>query len=400
MYGKYGKFKYAIFNVLFAIFYSAPIICFIYAAGIYGCTVKDNIETTQDALILNNLAAEDTTTNDIVYTEPPTILETVETTEPTTEIITETTETITITETTEIIKTTEPPPAATIPAATVPPPTSPPPPPPVRAAPENVAQPIVYSEAPQNDYLQKMFEYAVEIPKTDKNVEYPPQGRSIEQQWKIVPLSAETPEPFGYFKNIIFLGDSVTIGFDLYRSRIKYNGEAVLRDATVIASGSYGVFNSAKEISGSSIHPLYEGKQTLPENIIEKLGAKIVFICLGLNDVSGNTAEKYVEYYKYLIDRIKWKSPDKTVVIMSVTPTVEGVKPSLNNAKIMAANEALINYAFENDIPFMDYAAVLRDSNNSLYKSLASDGYCHLTIEAYNRLVAYILHHPVIINLE
>jgi lysophospholipase L1-like esterase len=240
-----------------------------------------------------------------------------------------------------------------------------------------------------------MFENAVEIPKTDKSVEPPPNGRIIDLQWKIVPLNAEIPEPFEYFKNVIFLGDSVTTGFDLFRSRIKYDGQAVLRDAKIVASGSYGVVNSARDISATSIHPLYEGKQMMPEDIIEKLDAKIVFICLGLNDVGVNTVENYVSYYKYLVDRIKYKSPDKIIVIMSVTPTVEGVKASLNNAKIMAANDALIEYAGENDVLFMDYAAVLRDSNNSLYTSLASDGFCHLTIEAYNRLLAYMLYHPI-----
>jgi lysophospholipase L1-like esterase len=323
--------------------------------------------------------------------ETPTISETVE--------LTETIETIEVTTIAEVIETTvettQPPPVATIPATTAPPPpttTSPP----ATAAPELIPTPapMVYNDTPQSNFLQKMFENAFEIPEISKFVEQPPYGRSIELQSKIVPLSAEIPEPFEYFKNIIFLGDSVTSGFDLFKSRIKYDGQNVLRDVNVVAAVSYGVFNSAKEISVKSIHPLYEGKQMMPEDIIAQMDANMVFICLGLNDLGGSI-DNYLEYYKYLVDRVKWKNPDKTVVIMSVTPTVEGSNANLNNQKIMAANDALIQYASENNIPFMDYGAALRDGNNSLYKSLASDGYCHLTIEGYNRLVEYILHHPI-----
>ena len=263
--------------------------------------------------------------------------------------------------------------------------------------------PADYSDVPKSDFLQKMFENAFDIPgSANKNkVEQPPKGRNAELQSKIVPLIndvSKMPEPAEYFKNIVFLGDSVTLGFDLFKSKITFNGENVLKDVGVIASGSYGVYNAAREISKTSIHPLYNGKQMLPEDIIAKKDAKIVFICLGLNDVSLAPAEVYVSVYSDLIGRIKAKNPDKTVVIMSVTPVVAGVKKNLTNEKIMNANNALIEYASENNIPFIDYAAAIRDENNNLYETLASDGFCHLTIEAYNRLVEYILYHPITIN--
>ena len=409
------------FSVLFVISCSAPVIFYIYGVATFDFTGKDKAGTTQNSSVTSVLLNESETTSGVIYTEPqitepPQTSDIPATTKITkaTEII-ETAETIETTEkpaTTEKIPETSPPVKKTAEPKTEPPtapPTKPPTQPPT-AAPPPTAQPpipattaapteyINYDETPQYDFIQQMYANAFEIPGTSDIVEQPPKGRSIELQSKIVPLGSEIPEPFEYFKNIILLGDSVTTGFDLFRSRITYDGQAVMRDATVIASGSYGAYNSSRDISASSIHPLYQGKQMYPEDIIANYEAKIVFICLGLNDVGMLTVEKYIEYYAYLVDRIKTKNPDKIIVLMSVTPTVEGVKPSLNNEKIMASNDALIEYASANNLLYMDYGAALRDSNNSLYKSLASDGYCHLTIEGYNRLLAYILYHPVVIE--
>ena len=251
-------------------------------------------------------------------------------------------------------------------------------------------------EKPADDFIQKMYENAIEIPESENKIEPSPDGRSVELQYGAVPLSDTIPEPYTYFRNIILLGDSVTLGFDLYRTKIQYNGEDILRDLTVIASGSYGTFSSSMEISDTTIHPRFGGKQTLPEDIISQKEAKYVLICLGLNDVGQISIESYISYYSSLINRIKEKSPDKTVVIMSVTPIVfGGQKTRLNNKTINDANNALLKFAKENNIPFIDYAAAIRDSQNNLYDDMSSDAYCHLTVSAYNRIIAYMLCHPL-----
>jgi len=253
-----------------------------------------------------------------------------------------------------------------------------------------------YIEVPKSDFMQAMFDNAIEIPGSGEKIELPPAGRSEELQQSIVPLSEYIPEPFEYFKNIVFLGDSVTSGFDLYKIKIKYNEVDILRDVNVIAVAKYGVYYAIQPISDTSSHPLSEGKQTLPEDIIAEKDAKNVFICLGLNDLTFARPVDFVKYYATLIERIKEKSPDKNIVIMSVTPLVEGQEAhSLNNNVIIEANNALLEFAKENGISFIDYAAAIRDENNNLPEEWSSDGYCHITTPAYERLVEYLLHHPI-----
>ena len=255
----------------------------------------------------------------------------------------------------------------------------------------------IYGVVPESDFLQKMFDNSFIIPGTSDKVEIPPKNRSAELQSKIVPLNIDIPEPYAYFKNIILLGDSVTTGFELYKSVIKFNGEPVLQDLNVVAAKSYGVYNALRDISNKSVHPLYDGKQMLPEDIIAQKDAEFVFICLGLNDITWmESIDDFINFYKILVDKIKAKNPDKIIAVMSVTPVVEGkVSGILTNERITNANNALIQFAGDNNLPFIDYAAAIRNGENALYTELSSDGYCHIIPYAYDRLVAYMLYHPL-----
>jgi len=249
---------------------------------------------------------------------------------------------------------------------------------------------------PKSDFMRYMFDNAIKIPGSQDKIEPPPEGRDIETQYNAVPLSDIIPEPSEYFKDIIFLGDSVTSGFELYKTKIKFDGEYILKDVNVIAMKKYGAYYALQPISTTSSHPLVNGEQTLSEDIIADKEAKNIFMCLGLNDLTFAKVSDFVTYYSRLIDRIKEKSPEKNIVIMSVTPLVSGQSAEkLTNDVIIEANNALLEFAKENGIYFIDYAAAIRDDNNCLPENLSVDGYCHLTVPAYDMLVEYLLYHPI-----
>ena len=264
---------------------------------------------------------------------------------------------------------------------------TPPPPPPTSEYPPD------YIEAPMSDFIRDMFETAIEVPSSRK-IEAPPEGRSLDLQQKAVPLSGLIPEPFGYFGDIVLLGDSVTTGFELFKEKVMFCGEAVLRDIAVVAVGNYGVYNAIRDISG--VHPILNGEKALPEDILAQKKQKNIFICLGLNDLVWQTPGEFLIYYAELVHRIKAKNPEKTIAVMSVTPCVAGqTRSALDNGVIAEANNLLLEYANENGLYFVDYAAALRDSENTLDESFSSDAYTHLTTQAYERLVEYMLYHPI-----
>ena len=249
------------------------------------------------------------------------------------------------------------------------------------------------AEPPREDFIDFMFANAVEIPGSGEKVEPPPPGRGEGLQHKIVPLSETVPEPYAYFGDIVILGDSVTLGFEAFKKRISFNGEAVLGGLTVVSSGSYGVYQASRQIGPDTVHPRIGGTQYYPEDIIAGLEAKNVLICLGLND-TWLGVDGYIEHYSVLITRILEKSPDKNIVVMSVTPVTKN-QTKLSNGRISNMNNALIGFAADNGYMFIDSGAALRDGDNFLYGALSSDDYCHLTLAAYNRLVEYLLYHPI-----
>lgn len=195
----------------------------------------------------------------------------------------------------------------------------------------------------------------------------------------------------GYFKNIIFLGDSIVSGLEFCKDSAVVDGEKVLRDATVVAAVNYSLKNAVSEISENSVNLTYAGKAMKPEDIVSQMDHKYVFVCLGLNDFYGTPLDEYIENYGRLVKNIQAKSPDKAIAVLSVTPLVAGQKHGfMTNQVITEANSRLMEFAADNDIYFIDWAAAIRDENDALYESLCSDGFCHLNPEAYRRLAEYL----------
>ncbi|MCL2774069.1 MAG: SGNH/GDSL hydrolase family protein [Oscillospiraceae bacterium] len=171
----------------------------------------------------------------------------------------------------------------------------------------------------------------------------------------VVPLSNDIPDPYEYFSNIIFIGDSITSGLDIYRDSIKFDGESVLKDASITATKGYGVHNAVSDVASNAVNLIYGGKAMKPEDVIAEKDEKYVFIDLGLNDLGMMTVDKYMQIYGTLIDNIQAKNPDKTVVILSVTPLVAGQQSGdINNDVIIKANDMLLEFAKEHNIPFID----------------------------------------------
>lgn len=202
---------------------------------------------------------------------------------------------------------------------------------------------------------------------------------------------------YEYFDGSVFLGDSVTLGLKNYATKQRKTDSFFLGNAQFIAVGSYGVADTLVEVtSQNSIHSLYNGVATQPQDIIADMGASKVFICLGLNDVGIYTQNEYLNNYSVLINRIRKVSPETQIAIISVTPlTLEGERKILYNAKIDEYNNALISFASENGCYFLDIATILKDEEGYLADELSSDNYCHLMPEAYDKWIDYMLTHRI-----
>ena len=110
-------------------------------------------------------------------------------------------------------------------------------------------------------------------------------------------LANGTTDPFSLFKDYVLLGDSRAVGF-WYRN--------FLDRSRVFADGGHTIRNLAQYVDA----------------IVERNPSQI-FLCYGLNDTSigyWDNAQEYVTEYMEVVNEIREKLPDATIVVSSILP--------------------------------------------------------------------------------
>lgn len=195
-------------------------------------------------------------------------------------------------------------------------------------------------------------------------------------------LSEEQADAF--YADAVFVGDSISMHWRNYVTKQRQSNPAFFSGAQFLTSGSLGAANSLWPINNESVHPLYQGQQMQLWDSIPKTGAKKVLIMFGLNDVALYGVDKTVENMHTLMGKIKENAPDVTFYIMSATYVQKGgEKGKLNSALLREFNEALIVYCTENQVPFINLADALADTDGNLKAIYCNDGYVHHTPAAH-----------------
>lgn len=185
-----------------------------------------------------------------------------------------------------------------------------------------------------------------------------------------------------FFKDSVFVGDSVMVGFRNYAMRRQ---DSYLANMKFLAAGSLSVNNAFWEVSSKSVHPVYQGQKRLLWDSIALMQAKKVFLFFGLNDLNVSGVDGSCEKYKELIGKILESSPDAEIHILSMTYTLNGKgKGKLNNDNIRQFNEKMRQIAAENGWGFVDLATPLSDETGGLAAVYCSDQYVHQTSAAYD----------------
>lgn len=201
-----------------------------------------------------------------------------------------------------------------------------------------------------------------------------------------------------YFDDAVFVGDSVTVSFSMYVESQRSSGENCLGKAYVLANGSLGYSNALNPIGSEyCVLPTYQGVQQTLEDSIAQIGAKKVYIMLGMNDVA-NDFDYTMENVKTVIGNIKDKSPDARIYIESVTPAIRSMQgESVNNERITAFNNRMKAFAEQNDYPYLDIYSVVADDEGYLRDEYCSDPDAmgiHFTFDADAAWEQYLLRHP------
>ena len=198
--------------------------------------------------------------------------------------------------------------------------------------------------------------------------------RQLKEDWPWLGRYADENDRLiasGRKTDIVFMGDSITEGWQSKRP-------AFFRPGRV-----------CRGISG----------QTTPQMVLRmmadviKLKPRLVHIMAGTNDIAGNTGKITVQQS---CDNLQMmtelaQAHGIKVLLASVPPAASfpwrpGVEPV---APIRSINRWLLNYARRNNLPYLDYTAVLADAQGAMKLGLASDD-VHPTEQGYAAMEAVL----------
>ena len=222
-----------------------------------------------------------------------------------------------------------------------------------------------------------------------------------------VSVSEESPVTYeytqvddSYFNDAVFIGDSISYGFELYVTEKRANGETVLGEAKFLTSGSLSYGNSLWDVSDESVHPTYNGVKMKLEDAIAQIKPGKIYILLGTNDVALYGVEQTIANADTEISRMLEASPGAEIFIMSTTPKYSpaesDVDGALNNADIDALNVAMRNFAVEKGYNFMNIAPLFKDETGGLAADYCSDKEgmgIHFTSAAYDIWLNFLYSH-------
>jgi hypothetical protein len=214
--------------------------------------------------------------------------------------------------------------------------------------------------------------------------------------------SQTTDERVAYFKNSAFVGSSISVGLENY---VNYQNSLDERPATYIGSPvmlvreSYSFYNDKN--SRSKYIPQYNGTAMQAKTAIKQSGVKRAFVQMGTNDIYNGVDTAFNNYVEYLNGIIE-ENPNIEIFIESATSVVANSSDNELNAKnINALNAKMQEYCQnQKNMYYIDISSKMNDSDGNLLKKYSSDGYVHLTNDAYKIWLEQIISYTDKMEIE
>ncbi len=188
-----------------------------------------------------------------------------------------------------------------------------------------------------------------------------------------------------YFANAVFVGDSLTLGFQTYASGIVNTNYAAYTGA-----GPRNIVEGfVTNVSGELVLAIDEIKAAAP---------KKVYVQLGMNVLQSLDDEAFLVYYKNMMVFLQENLPKDTVFyLQAITPVTKEKseeQSEFSNERIRNLNESLAKLAYEFGWNYIDLYTALSDESQNLREDLTagSDG-VHLNDLGYNVWREYLITH-------
>lgn len=157
-------------------------------------------------------------------------------------------------------------------------------------------------------------------------------------------------------QNYVFLGDSITYGYQL---------DEFYDDYYVVNSGVSG------DVTGDILNDL--------ENRVYKYNPTKIFLLIGINDIKNKENNKVINSnIKKIVRKINKNRPYAKIYIESVYPVNEKKLGSsyseISNKKITNLNKLIKQLCEDYDMTYIDVGSALVDDNGSLKEKYTEDG--------------------------
>ena len=191
-----------------------------------------------------------------------------------------------------------------------------------------------------------------------------------------------------FFGNSAIIGHSVGLGLKYFFDN---KGDGYLGNPKMLVRGCYSFINDFSNYTEYMIH--IDGKPMKARDAVKTCKAKHVFINMGINDFNPS-GDQILNHYKRYIHEIKQTNPDVDIFILASTPT-RLAKGRLNNTETDKLNKSMKELAEQKkDLYYIDINSPMKDESGKLKAGYASDGFVHLTFDAYqvwtNVMVNYV----------
>ncbi len=192
-----------------------------------------------------------------------------------------------------------------------------------------------------------------------------------------------------YFNDATFVGDSITTGWDVYRS------VTGLPNAHVVAT-----IGGRPPVDGVLWKDSNTGGTYDPMQAIVATAPKKIYVMFGTNVLVSqgeNIEDKFISDYGRFLDDLRSRIPGCEIYVQSILlPTAEGTakKPGLSPDRITRVNDRLAVLAFEKDCYYLDIQSLLC-RNGVLNPDIAQPDGIHIKPQAYVQWLDYLSKHTV-----
>ena len=191
-----------------------------------------------------------------------------------------------------------------------------------------------------------------------------------------------------YVDRMIFLGDSTTYGMKYY---------AVLSDGKntqQVWTPSNGTLTLSYQSFASIVYPP-DGSEIPIRDAVRRAQPEYMVITLGVNGISFMDETAFKSEYLSLVTDIQSISPDTKIILQSIFPVASNYEylSSINNEKIAAANQWVLDIAEECNVRYLNTASVLVGADGWLPQELQNGDGLHLNEVGFGIVLAYIRTH-------